>query len=178
MPDPVPSQRDIVTQRIDSPLGLVVLAATQPGAQDRRAGGLCGLWFDGQKHQPDASAWRRDAHHPLLRAAAAALCDYWRAAARFPGFDLPLDLSAGTEFQQAVWLALLRIPRGHTVSYGELARRIGRPSAVRAVAAAVGRNPISIVVPCHRVLGSDGRLTGYAGGVERKAALLQLEGAH
>jgi len=80
-------------------------------------------------------------------------------------------------FQQSVWQALLAIPRGGTVSYGTLSRNIGNPTAVRAVGAAVGRNPLSVVVPCHRVLGGDGSLTGYAGGLERKSALLQLEGA-
>lgn len=92
------------------------------------------------------------------------------------GFDLALDLGGGTPFQQAVWQALLRIPRGQTASYGALARSIGKTQAVRAVGAAVGRNPLSVVVPCHRVLGSDGSLTGYAGGLERKQALLRLEG--
>ena len=92
------------------------------------------------------------------------------------GFDLALDLGGGTPFQQAVWQALLRIPRGQTASYVALARSIGKPQAVRAVGAAVGRNPLSVVVPCHRVLGSDGSLTGYAGGLERKQALLRLEG--
>jgi methylated-DNA-[protein]-cysteine S-methyltransferase len=92
-------------------------------------------------------------------------------------FDLPLDLQAGTPFQQSVWQALLAIPRGGTTSYAELGRRLGRPQAARAVGAAVGRNPLSVVVPCHRVLGTGGSLTGYAGGLERKTALLALEGA-
>jgi methylated-DNA-[protein]-cysteine S-methyltransferase len=90
---------------------------------------------------------------------------------------LPLDLSAGSPFQQAVWQALLAIPRGNTTSYGVLSSRIGRPTALRAVGGAIGRNPLSIVVPCHRVIGSNGSLTGYAGGLDRKIALLQLEGA-
>jgi methylated-DNA-[protein]-cysteine S-methyltransferase len=92
-------------------------------------------------------------------------------------FDLPLDFAQGTAFQQDVWRALLKIPRGATRSYGALSADVGNPAAVRAVAGAVGRNPLSIIVPCHRVLGADGSLTGYAGGLERKAALLQLEGA-
>ena len=87
-----------------------------------------------------------------------------------------MDLSAGSAFQQSVWHALLAIGRGQTESYGALATRLGRPSAARAVGAAVGRNPISIIVPCHRVVGSNGSLTGYAGGLDRKVALLQLEG--
>lgn len=89
-------------------------------------------------------------------------------------FDLPLQL-IGTELQQQVWQALLRIPYGHTVTYGELAVAVGRATAVRAVAAANARNPLSVVVPCHRVLGADGSLTGYAGGLDRKARLLALE---
>jgi len=92
-------------------------------------------------------------------------------------FDLPLDLQAGTVFQQLVWRALLSIAAGATTSYGHLSAKIGKPAAVRAVGAAVGRNPISIVVPCHRVLGADGSLTGYAGGLARKTALLSLEAA-
>lgn len=174
MAHPVTPLRRVVACRIDSPLGAVVLAASVAA---RGASRLCGLWFDGQKHQPDDRLWEIDASHAVLIDAARALRDYWTDGKAFGGFDLPLDLSAGTAFQQQVWQALLRIPLGHTVSYAELARRIGRPTAVRAVAAAVGRNPISIIVPCHRVLGSDGRLTGYAGGTERKAALLALEGA-
>lgn len=163
----------IHTCSIDSPLGRVLLAA--------RGQRLCGLWFDGQKHQPDGRGWQRDAKHPVLARTTEQLQHYFRSA---PGqraaparFDMPLDLSSGTAFQQAVWQALLDIPAGSTVSYSDLAQRIGRPQSVRAVAAAVGRNPISIIVPCHRVVGRDGSLTGYAGGIERKAALLAHEGA-
>jgi methylated-DNA-[protein]-cysteine S-methyltransferase len=102
------------------------------------------------------------------------LDEYFAGSRR--SFDLPLA-PAGTAFQSRVWDALARIPWGTTVTYGELAVRAGRPGAARAVGAAVGRNPISIVVPCHRVVGADGTLTGYAGGVDRKAFLLALEGA-
>jgi methylated-DNA-[protein]-cysteine S-methyltransferase len=91
-------------------------------------------------------------------------------------FDVPLDLAYGTAFQQSVWQALLTIPPGGTTSYSELSARIGKPAAVRAVGAAIGRNPVSIIVPCHRVMGAGGALTGYAGGLERKSALLRLEG--
>jgi methylated-DNA-[protein]-cysteine S-methyltransferase len=98
-------------------------------------------------------------------------------AGRRHSFELPLDLQCGTAFQQDVWRALLAIPAGGTTSYGAISRSIGKPQAMRAVGAAIGRNPVSIVVPCHRVVGSDGSLTGYAGGMERKTALLQLEGA-
>jgi methylated-DNA-[protein]-cysteine S-methyltransferase len=110
----------------------------------------------------------------LLVRAQAQLAQYF-AGQRHP-FDLPLDLGPCTALQQRVWQALLEIAPGDTCSYGELARRIGQPRAVRAVAGAVGRNRLSIFVPCHRVLGSDGSLTGYAGGLARKRALLQLEG--
>ena len=160
-----------VQSHTDTPLGTVRLAASPAG--------LCGLWFDGQRHLPaqldGPSAWAQAADHPVLKEAAAQLQQYLRGERQH--FDLPLDLAGGTAFQQAVWQALLRIPPGRTTSYGALGREIGRPAAVRAVGAAVGRNPLSLVVPCHRVLGGDGSLTGYAGGLERKAALLRLEGA-
>lgn len=149
----------------NSPLGPMTLAV--------QGDALVGAWFDGQKHQPDPSAWPRDASHPVLLQAKAQLAEYF--AGQRSGFDLPLDLGSGTPFQQSVWHALLGVAPGATTTYGELARRIDRPLAVRAVAAAIGRNPISIIVPCHRVLGVGGALTGYAGGLERKAALLQLE---
>ena len=148
-----------------SPLGPMTLAAT--------AQGLAGIWFDGQKHMPDISAWPVQNDHPVLLQAQAELGEYF--AGQRSHFDLPLDLDQGTEFQQQVWRGLLEIPSGATIAYGTLGARIGRAAAVRAVGAAVGRNPISIVVPCHRVVGADGSLTGYAGGLPRKVALLQLE---
>jgi methylated-DNA-[protein]-cysteine S-methyltransferase len=150
-----------------STLGPMLVACTGEG--------LAGVWFVGQKHMPDAEGWREHPAHPLLAEAARQLDDYF--AGRRDRFELPLDLRWGTPFQQAVWRALLAIPSGSTTSYAELGRRIGRAQAPRAVGAAVGRNPLSIVVPCHRVVGSAGSLTGYAGGLERKRALLQLEGA-
>lgn len=152
--------------RFATPLGSMLAAATDKG--------LCGLWFDGQRHLPDMAAWRLAPQHPLLQHTAAFMDDYF--AGSMAQFSLPLDLAAGTPFQQAVWLALLQIPPGVTTSYRALSQTLGRPSAVRAVAGAVGRNPVSVLVPCHRVLGTDGTLTGYAGGLERKTALLQLEG--
>jgi methylated-DNA-[protein]-cysteine S-methyltransferase len=151
----------------ESPLGTMLLAAS-----DR---GLAGVWFVGQRHGPDSSGWREDPQHPVLQQAMAQLRAYF--AGERSSFDLPLDLQAGTAFQQSVWDALQTIPRGGTTSYAELARRLGKPQAARAIGAAVGRNPVSIVVPCHRVLGTDGTLTGYAGGLERKTALLRLEAA-
>jgi methylated-DNA-[protein]-cysteine S-methyltransferase len=157
----------IAQTRYVSPLGTMIIAATSRG--------LAGVWFEGQRHLPDTSQWPHQPQQPVLRTAVAQLGEYF--AGRRATFDLPLDLQGGTVFQQSVWQALLAIPRGGTTSYASLSRRIGQPSAARAVGAAVGRNPLSIVVPCHRVLGADGSLTGYAGGLERKSALLQLEGA-
>lgn len=153
-------------RRWPSPLGTIWAARTNAG--------LAGLWFaEGQKDAPDTlDAPVRD-DDPLLLAVQAILAEYWRDGTL--SWDLPLDLH-GTPFQCEVWRALLKVPLGHTLSYRGLAERIGRPQAVRAVGAAVGRNPVSILVPCHRILGSDGRLTGYAGGLERKVALLRLEG--
>ena len=156
-----------VQARYASPLGPMIVAATDAG--------LAGLWFEGQRHLPDTSAWPLAPEHPVLVDAVAQLRDYF--AGRRTRFELPLDLQGGTAFQQSVWQALLAIPAGGTTSYGDISQRVGRPRAVRAVGAAVGRNPVSIVVPCHRVLGRDGSLTGYAGGLERKSALLELEGA-
>jgi methylated-DNA-[protein]-cysteine S-methyltransferase len=156
--------------RFPSPLGPMLAAATPQG--------LCGLWFDGQRHQPtiaDRATWSPAPQHPLLLQTAAFMAAYF--AGGTARCSLPLDLAGGTPFQQAVWQALLQIPHGATTSYGALSQSLGRPSAVRAVAGAVGRNPVSVLVPCHRVLGRDGSLTGYAGGLERKTALLQLEGA-
>jgi methylated-DNA-[protein]-cysteine S-methyltransferase len=156
-----------VQARYASPLGPMIVAATDKG--------LAGLWFEGQRHLPDTGAWPHTPKHPVLVEAVAQLRDYF--AGRRTQFELPLDLQGGTPFQQSVWQALLAIPAGGTSSYGAISQQVGRPSAVRAVGAAVGRNPVSIVVPCHRVLGRDGSLTGYAGGLERKSALLALEGA-
>ncbi len=136
---------------------------------------LIGVWFDGQRHQPDGSRWSRVSDLDVLEQTAQQLAQYF--SGQRDAFDLPLDLSSGTAFQQQVWRALLDIPPGATCSYSALSAAIGKPAAVRAVGAAVGRNPLSIIVPCHRVLGADGSLTGYAGGLKRKTALLQLEGA-
>jgi methylated-DNA-[protein]-cysteine S-methyltransferase len=157
----------IVQARYESPLGPMIVAAT--------ARGLAGVWFEGQRHLPDNANWPVQPDHPVLRQAQAQLTEYF--AGTRTRFDLPLDLQGGTAFQRSVWDALLAIPRGATSSYATLSRQIGQPAAVRAVGAAVGRNPVSIVVPCHRVLGADGSLTGYAGGLDRKSALLRLEGA-
>ncbi|WP_296543131.1 methylated-DNA--[protein]-cysteine S-methyltransferase [Rhodoferax sp.] len=164
--DPV-AETEVVTTIFYTPLGLMRLAASPLG--------LCGVWFEGQNHQPDASSWPTAKDHPLLQRAITQLTQYF--AGQREQFDLALDLTAGTPFQQTVWRALHSLAFGQTCSYGALSAHIGRPTAVRALSGAVARNPLSIVVPCHRVLGASGALTGYAGGLERKAALLKLEGA-
>ncbi|MDD2881698.1 MAG: methylated-DNA--[protein]-cysteine S-methyltransferase [Rhodoferax sp.] len=150
-----------------SPLGRITMAAADQS--------LVGVWFEGQAHLPDLSGFAQAPTHPVLQQAAAQLTQYF--AGERTSFELPLDLSTGTAFQQSVWQALLAIAPGQTCSYQTLSALIGNPAAVRAVGGAVGRNPLSIIVPCHRVVGAKGALTGYAGGLERKAALLQLEGA-
>ena len=151
---------------INTPLGKLLLARTTKG--------LAGVWFEGQKHHPAPLAVVRRPDDALLRRAADQLHAYF--AGESVVFDIPLDLQ-GTPFQRSVWQALLAIPGGQTRSYGEIAKALGTAAAVRAVGGAVGRNPVSVIVPCHRVIGSDGSLTGYAGGVDRKKALLELEGA-
>ena len=150
---------------VATPLGPMLLA--------RSARGLLGAWFEGQKAHPGALAAPRRDDDALLRKAAAQIVAYLEG--RREDFAIELDLQ-GTDFQREVWRALQAIARGSTTSYGALAHGIGAPRAVRAVGAAVGRNPLSVVVPCHRVLGHDGSLTGYAGGLARKRALLRLEG--
>ena len=160
----------IVQAIFRSPLGSITIAATSAG--------LAGLWFADQKHLPaeltSAAVWPSDPSHPVLKQVSQQLTEYF--AGQRVRFDVPLDLAGGTVFQQSVWQALLAIAPGKTASYSDISSRIGKPAAVRAVGAAVGRNPVSIIVPCHRVLGADGALTGYAGGLERKTVLLQLEG--
>lgn len=158
-------QHHILQRRIDTPLG--------PLTATRSAAGLSGLWFDDQKHHPGPLAVPvDDGSDPVLSAAAVALAAYFAGQPyRLPALD-----PSGTEFQRQVWQALLTIPAGQPASYGELAQRLGRANAARALGAAVGRNPISVLVPCHRVVGADGSLTGYAGGLARKQALLSLEG--
>lgn len=150
-----------------SPLGKIILATTDKG--------VCGLYFDDQRYFNGTAGWQKAAH-PLLDKASQQLDDYF--AGRRKKFDVKLDLAVhGTPFQQTVWNALLNIDFGKTSTYGAHADHIHKPKAVRAVGGAIGRNPISIIVPCHRVVGSNGSLTGFAGGLDRKKYLLQLEGA-
>jgi methylated-DNA-[protein]-cysteine S-methyltransferase len=146
---------------LTTPIGELLLTADDDGA-------LTGVNLPNR--HPDPAGWERD--DELLADARRQLTEYF--AGERTTFDLPLR-PAGAPFQRRVWEALLRIPYGETASYGELARGLGHPTAARAVGAANGRNPIAIVVPCHRVIGSNGSLTGYAGGLECKRALLDLE---
>jgi methylated-DNA-[protein]-cysteine S-methyltransferase len=152
----------------NSPLGRVLLTASDSG--------LTGLHFVGEKYFPHIeSFWREDERAPYIQHARAQLEQYFVGARSV--FEVPLDPS-GTPFQLKVWMKLREIAYAETISYGELAQRVGDPNAARAVGAANGRNPISIIVPCHRVIGADGSLTGYAGGMERKKSLLYLEKLH
>jgi methylated-DNA-[protein]-cysteine S-methyltransferase len=150
---------------LPTPLGKLRLAATDAG--------LAGVWFEQQRHAPDTSRGTPVSSHAWLDMAAGELNAYF--AGQGIAFQTPRVTLWGTEFQRRVWQALVGIGRGQTTTYGALAAQLGLPRAVRAVAAAVGRNPWSIMVPCHRVVGASGALTGYAAGLERKAHLLRLE---
>lgn len=154
-------------QSCPTPLGAMWLAAD--------ADGLRGAWFEDQADLPDLRDWTRGRGHALLQEARRQLRAYF--ARTLETFDLPLSPhSPGTAFQHQVWQALQTIHFGQLTHYGALATRLGAPQAARAVGAAVGRNHWSVIVPCHRVVGARGELTGYAGGLERKVALLQREG--
>lgn len=151
---------------INSPIGTLRLTANDDG--------LTGLHMEEHRHGPDkvGSAWIRD--DDTFGAAREQLASYFAGELR--EFDLPLNPS-GTDFQREVWRALRAIPYGEVRSYRDIADQIGRPGASRAVGMANGRNPISIIVPCHRVIGASGHLTGYGGGLDRKRQLLHLEAA-
>lgn len=146
---------------LQTPIGPLTLEAGDAGLRT--------VWFG----ELAAAAAAPRGEHPVLARAAQQLDEYFAGTRR--EFELPLDVSAGTEFRRAAWLALADIPYGTTTTYGEQARRLGRPDAVRAVGAANGRNPLPIVLPCHRVVGSTGALTGFGGGLPVKRALLDLE---
>ncbi|MFE7130493.1 methylated-DNA--[protein]-cysteine S-methyltransferase [Streptomyces sp. NPDC057638] len=149
---------------IDSPYGALTLVATD--------GVLSGLYMTDQRHRPAEETFGAPDPAPFTEALRQ-LDAYF--ARELTTFDLPLDLSAGTDFQRRVWERLLAIPYGETRSYGELAHELGNPQASRAVGLANGKNPVSIIVPCHRVIGSTGSLTGYGGGLTRKQRLLSFE---
>ena len=151
---------------IPSPVGPLLLAADESG--------LRLIEFDSPRHPTRRdSDWQRADDDAILGETRAQLDDYFAGTRRT--FDLPLA-PRGTDFQLAVWQALRAIPYGETISYAHLATRIGKPNAMRAVGAANGRNPLPIVVPCHRVIGADGTLTGFGGGLPTKHFLLKLEG--
>lgn len=150
---------------IATPLGPLTALASDAG--------LMGLWFDLQQHAPGDLRADVDPAQRWIAQAREELDAYF--AGRLREFRVPLA-PQGTPFQEAVWARLRRIDCGETTRYGRIAHDLDRPSASRAVGAAVGRNPISIIVPCHRVIGENGTLTGYAGGLHRKQALLDLEG--
>jgi methylated-DNA-[protein]-cysteine S-methyltransferase len=150
-----------------SPQGEMLLLATEAG--------LAGLYFKGQKYFPKKhKAWEHAPDHAPLKQAKRELAEYF--AGRRKRFEVELD-PHGTPFQRSVWKAISRVGFGKTITYGTLAAKAGRPGSARAAGAATGRNPIGIIVPCHRIVGSNGSLTGYAGGLDRKRALLELEGA-
>jgi methylated-DNA-[protein]-cysteine S-methyltransferase len=150
---------------IKSPIGELRLAADDTA--------LTGLYFAGCKHIPATrKQWTLDARHPVLLEAAKQLGEYF--AGKRATFSLPLRL-VGTDFQERVWNEIALIPHGETVSYSELAKRAGKPLAIRAAGTSTGRNPISIIIPCHRVMGKNGGLHGFAGGLDRKRRLLGIE---
>jgi methylated-DNA-[protein]-cysteine S-methyltransferase len=151
---------------VPSPVGPLLLAADDAG--------LCLVEFASPRHPMHRAGDWREGDHAVLRDARRQLEAYFDGTRR--GFDLPLA-PRGTPFQLAVWQSLRDIPYGETISYAQLAQRIGKPNAMRAVGAANGRNPLPIVVPCHRVIGANGDLTGFGGGLPTKRFLLELEGA-
>ena len=150
---------------VDSPIGPLTIEVDEEGRLTR-------LSFGALSSSP-ARTPARHAESSRYSAVETQLAEYFAGARQV--FDMPLNPS-GTSFQLAVWNELVRIPFGDTITYAELARRIGKPAAVRAVGAANGANPIAVIVPCHRVIGSNGTLTGYGGGIERKQWLLAHEG--
>ena len=158
-------QKRYVYKEMDSPVGKLRLVATDDG--------LAGILWDTDRPSPvRLNTETEDPRHPVLVETERQLEEYF--AGRRQEFAVKLDV-AGTPFQRKVWNALLTIPFGETRSYGEIARQIGNPDAVRAVGAANGRNPVSIIAPCHRVIGATGKLTGFGGGLDAKAFLLDLE---
>jgi methylated-DNA-[protein]-cysteine S-methyltransferase len=161
------SRKNYFYKTMASPLGKLKLVASDAGL-------AAILWENDNPRRVPLNIVAEAPDHPVLLEVEKQLGEYFAGQRR--EFSVQLDF-AGTEFQNQVWQALLAIPFGQTRTYGEIARQIGKPAAVRAVGAANGRNPISIIAPCHRVIGSTGKLTGFAGGLEAKAHLLALEDA-
>jgi methylated-DNA-[protein]-cysteine S-methyltransferase len=168
-------ERDLVDYSVvESPVGDLLVTSERLSPTDERWA-VTGIYLRSYERGPEPGArWRRADDDATLARAAEQLRDYF--GGRLRRFDLPVYLR-GTEFQLRVWTALQAIPYGETVSYAEVARRVGYPGSARAAGGAIGRNPVSIVVPCHRVIGSGGGLTGYGGGLERKSWLLDHERA-
>lgn len=168
---PTAASASPVVDTLGSPEARSAVLPTPIGPLTLEAGetGLRLVWFG----ERDATAEAPRGSHPVLDAAVVQLGEYFRAERR--AFDLPLDVSRGTAFQREAWLALAQIAYGETTTYGEQARRLGRPGAARAVGAVNGRNPLPIVLPCHRVIGAGGALTGFGGGLPTKRALLDHE---
>lgn len=160
------TQKDYVYKIIKSPIGRLKLVASDEGL-------AAVLWENDDPRRVRLNVVAEDGRNPILVKAEQQLGEYF--AGKRTTFDVPLDF-AGTPFQQKVWRALLTIPFGETRSYGQIAKQIRNPAAVRAVGAANGKNPIGIIAPCHRVIGANGKLTGFAGSLETKAHLLGLEG--
>ncbi|HZQ47794.1 MAG TPA: methylated-DNA--[protein]-cysteine S-methyltransferase [Verrucomicrobiae bacterium] len=161
------SEENIMTHYsiVKSPIGDLMLVAD--------ASALTGLYFAGCDHIPAASQrWTRNAQHPVLQRAAKQLREYF--AGKRTTFSLPLGL-VGTDFQEKIWRQIALIPYGKTITYSDLARRVGATQAVRAAGTSTGRNPLSIVIPCHRVVGKNGSLCGFAGGLDKKHQLLEFE---
>ncbi|HEY0123118.1 MAG TPA: methylated-DNA--[protein]-cysteine S-methyltransferase [Rhizobium sp.] len=161
------ARKDYVYTQMTSPVGQLKLVASHEGL-------AAILWDNDRPNRVPLTIVAEDERHPVLLEAERQLRQYFAGERRV--FDLPLDFS-GTEFQKKVWQALLTIPFGETRTYTQIAEQIGAPRAIRAVGAANGRNPISIIAPCHRVLGAAGDLRGFAGGLERKTYLLGFEGS-
>ena len=151
----------------ESPHGKMLLVASEKG--------VSGIYFNRQKYFPATKKdWKRDERHAVLKQAKRELLEYFAGKRKRFGVPLAPD---GTPFQRSVWKAISKVGFGKTLTYGELAAKAGRPGSARAAGAATGRNPIGIIVPCHRIMGANGSLTGYAGGLRKKRALLALEGA-
>jgi methylated-DNA-[protein]-cysteine S-methyltransferase len=166
MNDHIEDQKhELVFKMIDSPIGVLKLVGSEVGL-------AAILWANESPKRVRLNIVREDKTHPVLIEVERQLGEYFRGKRK--AFDLKLNF-VGTPFQNKVWEALLRIPYGQTRSYGEIARELGNPKAVRAVGAANGKNPIAIIAPCHRVIGASGALTGFAGGLKAKEHLLDLE---
>lgn len=162
-----PAGEPVVYRDIPTPLGQMRLVASVQG--------LRGAWFADQPQSPVADGWTRMVSDPILEQARRELNEWF--AGRRRDFEVALD-PLGTPFQHAVWRALRALDFGQIVSYGDLARVVGRPKGAQAIGGAVGRNPVIIIIPCHRVIGADTSLTGFGGGLARKQALLKHEGSH